>query len=96
MCLRGYVCVTRLHARRQREVKACEEVESNHAQNRKKMDVRAPPAKLSTSKSSVLQSIYGEIICHQVFINEINKIPLKHKTSHVENTIQTTQTIHPC
>ncbi|XP_018541672.1 inversin isoform X2 [Lates calcarifer] len=49
----------RLHARRQREVKACEEVESNHAQNRKKMDVRAPPAKLSTSKSSVLQSIYG-------------------------------------
>ncbi|XP_039972970.1 inversin isoform X2 [Xiphias gladius] len=49
----------RFHARRRREVKACEEVESNHAQNRKKMDIRAPPAKPATSKSSVLQSIYG-------------------------------------
>nr|XP_046255816.1 inversin isoform X2 [Scatophagus argus] len=49
--------------RRRREVKkACKEVElseSNHAHNRKKMEGRAQPAKLSASKSSVLQSIYG-------------------------------------
>ncbi|XP_071325598.1 inversin isoform X3 [Trachinotus anak] len=49
----------RFHTRTRREVKACEEVESSYAQNKKKMDIRALPAKLATSKSSVLQSIYG-------------------------------------
>ncbi|KAM9353119.1 inversin [Symphorus nematophorus] len=52
----------RFHARRRREVKAHEEVESsdpNHCQNRKKMEIRAQPTKPSASKSSVLQSIYG-------------------------------------
>lgn len=60
-----HVCVCRLCARRRREVKACEEVEpseSNNGHHRKKMEVRVQPAKLSASKSSVLQSIYGEII----------------------------------
>ncbi|XP_062255648.1 inversin isoform X2 [Platichthys flesus] len=55
----------RFHARRRREVKACEEVESNRSQNRKKMDVRAPSAKTSTSKSSVLQSIYGNAVARR-------------------------------
>ncbi|XP_035529073.1 inversin [Morone saxatilis] len=52
----------RFHARGWREVKARKEVESsdsNHGHNRKKMEVRAQPIKPSTSKSSVLQSIYG-------------------------------------
>lgn len=52
----------RFHAHRRREVRAREEVESgdsNHAQNRKKMEIRAQPTKPSTRKSSVLQSIYG-------------------------------------
>ncbi|XP_044064574.1 inversin isoform X2 [Siniperca chuatsi] len=52
----------RFHARRRREVKAREEVESsdsNHTHNRKKMEIRAQPTKPSASKSSVLQSIYG-------------------------------------
>ncbi|XP_044214200.1 inversin isoform X1 [Thunnus albacares] len=52
----------RFHARRRREAKACEEVESsdlNLTPNRKKMEIRAPPAKPAASKSSVLQSIYG-------------------------------------
>ncbi|XP_022621561.1 inversin [Seriola dumerili] len=49
----------RFHTRTRREVKVCEEVELSYAQNRKKMDIRAPPAKLAMSKSSVLQSIYG-------------------------------------
>ncbi|XP_062278125.1 inversin isoform X2 [Scomber scombrus] len=52
----------RFHARRRREAKACEEVESsdlNHTPNRRKMEIRAPPAKPAASKSSVLQSIYG-------------------------------------
>ncbi len=59
------MCVRRFHARRQREVKAREEVESsdsNLAHNRKKMEIRAQPSKLSASKSSVLQSIYGKSI----------------------------------
>lgn len=59
------MCVRRFHARRRREVKAREEVESsdlNHAHNRKKLEIRGQPSKLSASKSSVLQSIYGKII----------------------------------
>lgn len=62
-CVR--VCVCRFCARRRREVRACEEVESresNNGHHRKKMEVRVQQAKLSASKSSVLQSIYGEII----------------------------------
>lgn len=58
-------CVCRFHARRRREAKACEKVESsdlNHTPNRKKMEIRVPPAKPAASKSSVLQSIYGKII----------------------------------
>ncbi|KAM7420732.1 hypothetical protein PAMA_015115 [Pampus argenteus] len=52
----------RFHARRRREAKAREEVESNdlhHTPNRKRMEIRAPSAKPAASKSSVLQSIYG-------------------------------------
>ncbi|XP_036929266.1 inversin isoform X3 [Acanthopagrus latus] len=52
----------RFCARRRREVRACEEVESresNNGHHRKKMEVRVQQAKLSASKSSVLQSIYG-------------------------------------
>ncbi|XP_070822569.1 inversin isoform X1 [Chaetodon trifascialis] len=52
----------RFHARRRREVRAHEEVESsdsNHTLNRKKMEIRAQSTKPSASKSSVLQSIYG-------------------------------------
>lgn len=58
-------CVCRFHARRRREAKSCEEMESsdlNHTPNKKKMEIRAPPAKPAASKTSVLQSIYGEII----------------------------------
>ncbi|XP_071325597.1 inversin isoform X2 [Trachinotus anak] len=55
----AWICIGRFHTRTRREVKACEEVESSYAQNKKKMDIRALPAKLATSKSSVLQSIYG-------------------------------------
>lgn len=51
-----WICVGRFHARRWKAS------ESNHGQNRKKMEIRAPPAKPATSKSSILQSIYGEII----------------------------------
>lgn len=43
-------------ARRQKEVK----VELNHGHSKKKLDNRGLPAKTATSKSSVLQSIYGE------------------------------------
>ncbi|XP_031155010.1 inversin isoform X1 [Sander lucioperca] len=52
----------RFHTHRRREVQAREEVESsdsNHTHNRKKMEIRAQPTNLSASKSSVLQSIYG-------------------------------------
>ncbi|KAI3360486.1 hypothetical protein L3Q82_002370 [Scortum barcoo] len=52
----------RFYARRQKEVKAREEAESsdlNLVYNRKKMELRAQTSKLSASKSSVLQSIYG-------------------------------------
>ncbi|XP_059194644.1 inversin isoform X2 [Centropristis striata] len=52
----------RFHARRRRETQAHEEAESNdsdHAHNRRKMEIRAQPTKLPASKSSVLQSIYG-------------------------------------
>lgn len=50
----------RFHARRRREVKAREEAEPrDRSQNRKKTEIRAQPAKPSASKSSVLQSIYG-------------------------------------
>ncbi|KAJ4930866.1 hypothetical protein JOQ06_025169 [Pogonophryne albipinna] len=52
----------RFHTRRRRKVQACKEAESsdsNHAHKGKKMEIRAQPAKLSASKSSVLQSIYG-------------------------------------
>ncbi|CAI5662433.1 unnamed protein product [Oreochromis niloticus] len=52
----------RFCARRRREVKAHEEVESRHSNythNRRKVEIRAQPAKPTQSKSSVLQSIYG-------------------------------------
>uniref|UniRef100_UPI0037E834DE inversin n=1 Tax=Semicossyphus pulcher TaxID=241346 RepID=UPI0037E834DE len=52
----------RFQARRRREVKSHVEAESivlSHAHNRKKMEVRHQATKVSTSKSSVLQSIYG-------------------------------------
>ncbi|XP_068592214.1 inversin [Cebidichthys violaceus] len=52
----------RFHTRTRREVQAPEKAESNysnHAHNRKKMEIQAQPNKLSASKSSVLQSIYG-------------------------------------
>ncbi|XP_070691442.1 inversin [Pempheris klunzingeri] len=52
----------RFSARRQKEAKAREELESsdaNHGHNRKRMEIRAQPTKASASKSSVLQSIYG-------------------------------------
>ncbi|XP_049903241.1 inversin isoform X1 [Epinephelus moara] len=52
----------RFHAHRQREVRAREEAASsdtNHAHIRKKMEIQPQPTKLSASKSSVLQSIYG-------------------------------------
>ncbi|XP_040901156.1 inversin isoform X1 [Toxotes jaculatrix] len=49
----------RFHARRQRGLTASEEVESNYVQSRKRMDVRALPSKPTATKSSVLQSIYG-------------------------------------
>lgn len=54
------MCVCRFHTRR--EDAAHEEVglnNSDHTYNRKKM---GPPAKVALSKSSALQSIYGEII----------------------------------
>lgn len=57
------LCVCRFHARTQRAGKAHEEAElseSKHRHNRKKMEVRAQLTKPSLSKSSVLQSIYGE------------------------------------
>ncbi|KAM4601065.1 inversin isoform 2-T3 [Polymixia lowei] len=47
---------------RQRGAKTSEGVESsnpNHAPSRKKTEIRAPPTKSTASKSSVLQSIYG-------------------------------------
>lgn len=56
------VCFCRFRTRRPREDAAHEEVglsDSNHTYNRKKM---ATPAKVALSKSSALQSIYGEII----------------------------------
>ncbi|KAL6109182.1 invs [Pungitius sinensis] len=52
----------RFHACTRREVPACEKVESNYsnqAHTRRKMEVQTQPNKLSTSKTSVLQSIYG-------------------------------------
>ncbi|KAM4581149.1 inversin isoform 1-T3 [Odontesthes bonariensis] len=52
----------RFCAQRGREVRAREEVESsesNHAHNRRKMENRAQHVKPAQSKSSVLQSIYG-------------------------------------
>ncbi|XP_071376347.1 inversin [Centroberyx affinis] len=53
----------RFHARsRLRASRTSEGVESadpNHAHTRKKTEIRAPPAKPTASKSSVLQSIYG-------------------------------------
>ncbi|XP_054477413.1 inversin isoform X2 [Anoplopoma fimbria] len=52
----------RFHTRTRREVRAREKAESNdynYALNRKKMDIQTQPYKLSASKSSVLQSIYG-------------------------------------
>ncbi|XP_019126312.2 inversin isoform X2 [Larimichthys crocea] len=58
----------RFHARRRREVKAREEVESSdshHAQNRKKTEVRTQANKPSASKSSVLQSIYGNSVARR-------------------------------
>ncbi|XP_063735953.1 inversin isoform X2 [Eleginops maclovinus] len=58
----------RFHTRRRRKVQACGEAESsdsNHAHNRKKMENRAQPAKLSASKSSVLQSIYGNSVARR-------------------------------
>lgn len=58
----------RFHARRRREVKAHEEVESsdsNHTLNRKKMEIRAQSTKPLASKSSVLQSIYGNSVARR-------------------------------
>ncbi|XP_042369675.1 inversin-like, partial [Plectropomus leopardus] len=55
----------RFHARRRREIPVREEAapsDSHHAHTRKKTELRAQPTKLLASKSSVLQSIYGEII----------------------------------
>ncbi|XP_026173454.1 inversin isoform X2 [Mastacembelus armatus] len=52
----------RFRTRRWRESKAQEEVGflfSNHTHNKKKMEVRGPPAKMAASKNTVLQSIYG-------------------------------------
>ncbi|XP_070768341.1 inversin [Enoplosus armatus] len=52
----------RFHTHRRREVKACEEVDSsdsNHTHVRRKMEIRVQPTKPSASKTSVLQSIYG-------------------------------------
>ncbi|XP_029928027.1 inversin [Myripristis murdjan] len=53
----------RFHVRsRMREVHAAEGAEStdvSHAHNRRKAEIRAPAAKSAPSKSSVLQSIYG-------------------------------------
>ncbi|XP_035491809.2 inversin isoform X2 [Scophthalmus maximus] len=49
----------RFHARRWKAS------ESNHGQNRKKMEIRAPPAKPATSKSSILQSIYGNAVARR-------------------------------
>lgn len=63
----------RFHAHKKREVKAREEVElseSKHPQNRKKMEIRVQLTKSSTSKGSVLQSIYGET--QFFFINDEN------------------------
>ncbi|XP_029306564.1 inversin isoform X2 [Cottoperca gobio] len=48
----------RFHTRRRREVQEVESRDSNSAHNRKKMEIRAKPTKLTASKSSVLQSIY--------------------------------------
>lgn len=68
----AWMCFCRFHAHRRREVRAREEVESgdsNHAQNRKKMEIRAQPTKPSTRKSSVLQSIYGELFfCFIIYV----------------------------
>lgn len=64
------VRVCRFHACRRGEVRACEKVESNYsnqAHTRRKMEVQTQPNKLSASKSSVLQSIYGEIIAFCFF-----------------------------
>ncbi|XP_034409004.1 inversin isoform X2 [Cyclopterus lumpus] len=52
----------RFHTRTRKEVQAPEKVESNysnHAHTRKKMEIQGQSNKLSASKSSVLQSIYG-------------------------------------
>ncbi|CAJ1062178.1 LOW QUALITY PROTEIN: inversin [Xyrichtys novacula] len=52
----------RFHARGQREVKSHEGVESSglrHAQTRKKLEIRHQANKVLVTKSSVLQSIYG-------------------------------------
>ncbi|XP_041648854.1 inversin isoform X2 [Cheilinus undulatus] len=52
----------RFHARRRREARSSQEVEIsqlNHAQNRKKMEIRNQSTKVLPSKTSVLQSIYG-------------------------------------
>ncbi|XP_008288140.1 inversin isoform X2 [Stegastes partitus] len=55
----------RFRARGRRGANACVEAESgesSHAQNRKKVETRAQPAKAAASKSSVLQSIYGSSV----------------------------------
>ncbi|XP_068425458.1 inversin [Clinocottus analis] len=52
----------RFHTRTRKEVQASEKVESNystHAHNKKKMEIQGQSNKLSASKSSMLQSIYG-------------------------------------
>ncbi|XP_060906542.1 inversin isoform X1 [Labrus mixtus] len=52
----------RYHAGRRREARRHREVESsetNHAQNRKKLEIRHQTTKVAASKTSVLQSIYG-------------------------------------
>lgn len=55
----------RFHTHKQRDDADLEEVafsDSNHTYNRKKMEIRASPAKPPSSKSSALHTIYGEII----------------------------------
>ncbi|KAM9851907.1 inversin [Aulostomus maculatus] len=58
----------RFNACRQKEAKSCEKGElgdSSHAHDRKRMETRAPPAKPAASKSSVLQSIYGNSLARR-------------------------------
>ena len=65
MCTRLCVC-HRFKARKRpqegRLVEWAESMDPSHTPNRKKTEKRAQPTKLTTSKNSVLQSIYGKTI----------------------------------